>query len=70
MVGQNSNKSNSKEIALLNLIWCDVKIYLCQNNIGHSELKNENILKTFSKLFLVFMEFVISIKHCDSRWLE
>jgi hypothetical protein len=27
----------------LNFIWCDVRIYLCQKNIRHNVLKNENI---------------------------
>jgi hypothetical protein len=30
MVGQNPNKLNSKEDTLYNLIWCDVRVYLCQ----------------------------------------
>ncbi len=64
------SKSNFKEITFLNLIWCDVKIYLCQKNIHHNILKNENILKKWLKWFLVFMKFVVSIKHCDSIWLE
>jgi hypothetical protein len=30
VVGQNPNKSNSKETTLFNLIQCDVRVYLCQ----------------------------------------
>jgi len=36
----------------------------------HNVLKNANIFKKWLKWFLVFMKFVISIKHCDSIWLE
>jgi hypothetical protein len=39
MVGHNPNKSNSKETTILNLIWCDVGIYLCQKYIHHNVLK-------------------------------
>jgi hypothetical protein len=70
MVGQNPNKSNSKKTTFFNLIWCDVIIYLCQKYIHHNVLKNENIFKKWLKLFLVFMKCVISIKNCDSIWLE
>jgi hypothetical protein len=45
MIGQNPNKSNSKETTLFNPIWCDVRVYLCQNNICHNILKNENTIK-------------------------
>jgi hypothetical protein len=38
VIGQNPNKSNSKKLTLFNLIWCDVRIYLCQK-------KSRNILK-------------------------
>jgi hypothetical protein len=30
MVGQNPNKSNSKKTTFLNLILCDLKVYLCE----------------------------------------
>ncbi len=70
MVGQNPNKSNSKETTFFNLIWCDVKVYLCQKYICHNIFLNENIFKILLKWFLIFMKFVIFIKHCDSIWLE
>ncbi len=70
MVNQNLNKSNSKKITFLNLIWCDVRVYLCQENIGHNILKNAYTFKKWLKWFLVFMKFVIFIQHCDSIWLE
>jgi hypothetical protein len=39
MVGQNPNKSNSKETRIFNIIGCDVKVYLCQKYIHHNVLK-------------------------------
>jgi len=51
-------------------MWCDVRVCLCQKNIHHNILKNANILKKQLKWFLVFMVFVVSIKHSDSTWLE
>jgi hypothetical protein len=36
----------------------------------HYELENENILKKWLKLFLVFMKFLLFIKHCNSIWLD
>jgi len=38
--------------------------------IPHYVVKNENIIKRWLKWFLVFMKFVIFIKHCDSIWME
>jgi hypothetical protein len=70
MVGQNSNKSNSKKNAFKNIIWCDVKLYLCQKHIRHNILKNTNIFKKWLKSLLVFMKYVVFIKHFDSIWLE
>jgi hypothetical protein len=32
--------------------------------------KNANILKNRLKWFVVFMKFVVFIKHCDSIWLK
>jgi hypothetical protein len=51
-------------------ILCDSKIYLWQKNVCHYVLKNANMLKNLLKWFLVFMKFVVSIKHCDSIWLK
>jgi hypothetical protein len=44
-------------------IWCHVRIYFCQK-------KCQNILKNWLKWFLILMKFLISIKYCDSIWLE
>jgi hypothetical protein len=69
MVGQNPNKSNSKETTFLNLIWCDGQLYLCQKYRSQHIEKCKYIQKRL-KWFLVFMKFVVSTKHCDSIWLE
>jgi hypothetical protein len=69
MVGQNPNKSNSENTILFNVIWCDVKIYLCQKYIHHNVLKNENIFKKWFKWFLVFMK-LITILFCSNLFLD
>jgi hypothetical protein len=70
MVGQNPKKSHVKETPFkeFHMMWCE-SIFV-PKNIFHSILKNVNILKKVLKWFLVFMKFVVSIKHCDSIWLE
>jgi hypothetical protein len=70
MVSQNPNKSNSKKTTFFNLIWYDVRIYVCQKNLHHNILKNANILQKWLKWLLVFVKFVISIKHYNTIWLE
>jgi hypothetical protein len=53
MVGQNPNKSNSKETTFLNLILCDVRVYLCQKNTSHHTKKckyNKKLIKTIFNL--------------------
>jgi hypothetical protein len=69
-VNQNLKKSNVKKKNLIDIVWCDVRVYLCQENIGHNVLKNANIYNKWLKWFLIFMKFVISTKHYDSIWLE
>jgi hypothetical protein len=55
MVGQNPNKSNSKEITFLNLIWCDVKVYLCQKiYTSHHIKKCTNIQKMIEMIFSLY----------------
>jgi hypothetical protein len=55
MVGQNPNKSNSKETTLLNLIWCDVRVYLCKKK-SHDVLKNANIFKKWFEIIFSLYE--------------
>jgi hypothetical protein len=40
--------------------------YTCPKKECHNVLKNTNILKKLFKRFLVFIEFVVYTKHCDS----
>jgi hypothetical protein len=69
MVGQNPEMSNAKECILFSFIWCDVRLYLHKKKC-HNMLKNENIFKISLKCFLIFMKFIVCIKHYDSIWLE
>ncbi len=70
MVDYDTKNSITKKIHFSQLILWGSKVYLLQKIICHYVLKNANILKKWLKWFLVFMKFVISIKHCDSIWLE
>jgi hypothetical protein len=63
MIDQNLKKSNAKEISIF--ISYDVmltKFFLCQNNIHHIVLKNENILKWLKWfLFLWNLKYLLII---------
>jgi hypothetical protein len=65
------NTKNSTQIFFKKkLILCNFNVYLWQKIVHHYVLKNTNILKKWLKWFLIFMKFVIFIKHCDSIWLK
>jgi hypothetical protein len=69
MVDYNTKNSIAKNFFSY-FIFFNSKTYLWQKNVCHYVFKNENILKQWLKWFLIFMKFVIFIKHCDSIWLE
>jgi hypothetical protein len=69
MVDYNKKKSIVKKFLFLVYIVWFWNIFVAKK-CSHYALKNENMLKKWLKWFLVFMKFVISIKHCDSKWLE
>jgi hypothetical protein len=48
-VSQNPKKSNVEKNYFIFLVWCDVRVYLCQENIGHNILKNANIFNKWLK---------------------
>jgi hypothetical protein len=70
MVYYNTNNSIAKKNFFSNLHYEVPKHISSKNIVHHHVLKNANIVKNDWKWFLVFMKFVLSIKHCDSIWLE
>jgi hypothetical protein len=70
MVDYNTKNSITKKIHFSNL-YCEVPTYICgKKNVRHYVFKNANILKIWLKWCLVFMKFLVPIKHCDSILLE
>ncbi len=70
MVDHNTKNSIENKIHFPNL-YCVIPKYICgKKNVCHCVQKNANIFKKWLKWFSVFMKFIISIKHCDSIWLE
>jgi hypothetical protein len=69
MLDYNTKNSISKKIPFFNL-YCVIPKYICGKKKCHYVLKHANIFKKWLKWILVFMKFIVSIKHCDSIWLE
>jgi len=68
MVGQNPKMSNAKKLCFL--VSYDVMLDYIYTKKCHYIFKNENIFKISLKWFLIFMKFIVSIKHYDSICLE
>jgi hypothetical protein len=52
----NPNKLSSKEATLFNLIWCDVKIYLCERKNGQEHIKKCKYIKKLIKMIFSLYE--------------
>jgi len=70
MVNHNTKNSIKKKFHFPNL-YCVIPKYICCKQMYITMYsKNVNIFLNWLKWFLIFMKFVIFIKHYDSIWLE